>query len=656
MAKKTFYITTAIDYPNAKPHIGHAYEKIVADALARWHEQLGEDVFFLTGTDENSQKIEKAAAAQKKKPKEFLDAMVPYFKDLCKKLNIRNDAFIRTTDAQHKKTAQALFQTVLDKGLIYKGTYKGLYCVGCEAFITEKELAEGLCPTHQTKPQELEEESYFFKLSAFQDKLLAHIKKHPELILPDHKRNEILNRLKEPLRDLSVSRTSLKWGIQLPNDPKHVLYVWFDALSNYVSALGYPAGAQYKKYWPCNVHVIGKDITWFHTVIWPCILLAADIPLPTTVHSHGFVNLKGEKLSKSRGVVVDPIKLVDDYGVDAVRYFFLKEIPAGEDGDFSYETLLERNNADLADSLGNLVQRTTVMLHKYFDGSIPKPGTFEEEDEDLIAASNIFEHTNKLMQTFAWHHAIDKVWDFIRACNKYVNDTEPWKIKDEKRLATVLYCLAESLRIISIYTYPFIPETAEKIAQQLGQKLQKFDKAKFSKTTKGKVGKPQILFTKKELAAEAQDPFSQLNLKVAKVESAEPHPEADKLIVLQIDCGEKRQLVAGLKEYYKPEELVGKQIVIVSNLKPAKLRGKESQGMLLAAEKGKAVKVVEAQGKPGDQVFVEGIEPGTEQITIDDFFKIKLTTKGKKVVYDGKALKTKKAPLAVDIADNAKVR
>ena len=658
MAKKKFYITTAIDYTNAKPHIGHAYEKTIADALARWHRLLGEDVFFLTGTDEHGQKNYKTAQAAGKDTKAFVDEMSTYFKELCKKLNISNDRFIRTTEKEHHKVCQEIYKKLKAKGDIYKDVYEGLYCVGCERYYTEKDLVDGLCPVHKKKPEIVKEETYFFKMSKYQDRLVKHIQQHPDFIQPESRRKEILNRLKEPLRDLSVSRpkTALPWGVPVPDDPSHVLYVWLDALLNYISGIDYPDGKNFKKYWPANVHIIGKDINWFHTVIWPCELMSAGLKLPITVHCHGFVNLGGEKLSKTRGIVVNPIKLIEEYGTDPVRYFFLKEIPAGEDGNFSYEALVERSNSDLADVLGNLLQRTAVLIQRSFEGKIPKPGKFEKIDEELIKESEIFDEVNELMHKFEWNKAVDKIWSFIRACNKYINDTEPWKLKEDKeRLGTILYVLTECLRIISIYVYPFIPETGEKIAKQIGQKLGTFKDIKFSKTTKGKVPKPEILFQKFEIKEE--DPFAKINLKVAEITEVKEHPEAEKLYILQINLGkERRQLVAGLKPYFKADELKGKHSVVVTNLKPAKLKGVESAGMLLAAELKKQVALVEApKSEPGEQVFAKGIEPGEGQITIKEFQKVQMTTKDHKVTYRKQALKTKKEEIQAKIGDNAKV-
>jgi methionyl-tRNA synthetase len=673
MAKQPFYITTAIDYTNAKPHIGHAYEKIIADALARWHKQLGEDVYFLTGTDEHGSKVEKTALSQGKKPKQFVDELVVCFQELLKKLNICNNDFIRTSSGKHKKICQSIFQSVLDKGLIYKGTYDGLYCSGCEAFYTDKDLVGGVCPVHQKAPDKVSEESYFFRLSQFQDFLLKHFESHPEFCLPESRKNEIVNRLKDGLKDLSVSRKTLKWGIKLPNDKSHVIYVWFDALLNYISALGYPDGKKFKKYWPANVHVIGKDIAWFHVIIWPAILQAIGLPLPKTIHTHGWVLTGGEKMSKSTGTVVDPIVLVDKYGADALRLFLLREIPAGNDGDFSEESLIARANSELGDTLGNLLQRTSVLVHKNFQGQIPKPGKFTKEDKVLIAHANkVLEEANALMQKYEWNRAVETVWTFLHACNKYVNDSEPWKITDQQRLATVLYVVVESLRLASVLTWPFIPASAENISKQLGQKLGNFKKAKFKRSTKGTLLQPEILFKKIDTAVQKPneagqtppekvtdvEPFRKLALRVAKVIEAKPHPNADKLFVLKIDLGtEQRQLVAGLRAYYSSDQLVGKHLVIVSNLKPAVLRGIESKGMLLAAQVGNEVKVLEAPNSaPGSDVFVEGMPCEHDEITIDDFAKVKITTKSCKAVYKDKPLKTSKEEISVQIGDNATVR
>ncbi len=653
-----FYVTTAIDYPNAKPHMGHAYEKVIADFFARWHKLKSEDVFFLTGMDEHGQKIEKKAKEENKSPKTYVDGMEKFYKELCKKLNIDYSEFIRTTDSSHKKICQEIFQKVLDKGLIYKGSYEGFYCTGCEQFYLERELEEGnVCPVHKIKCDLIKEDNYFFKMSVFQDKLISHIKNNPDFILPKFRAKEILNRLKEGLNDLCVSRTSFKWGIPLPNDKEHVIYVWFDALLNYITALSYPDGKNFKKFWPADVHHVGKDIIWFHTVIWPCILMAADIEIPKTVFGHGFINFKGEKLSKSRGINIDPIIIADNYGADALRYFLLREIPAGDDGDFSETALIERNNSDLADSLGNLLQRTVSMIYKYFNGKIDSSKIKLTEDEEvLISKIPKIEKLNQLIDSFEWNRVIEHIWEFIKECNAFIAKTEPWKA-DEQRKATVLYTLVEMLRIISLLVYPVIPESAENIAKQINQKITSFKDLNFIKDQKIKVSEPKILFQKLELKKE-EDPFSKLDLKVAKILKVEEHPDSDKLYVVDIDLGsEKRTLVAGLKQFLSPEELEGKKIVVVSNLKPAKLRGVLSQGMLLAAEKSNTVKILEAKNSDvGEQVFIEGIDPKHEEITIDDFAMIKIKIRDKKPVYQTKVLMTKKENISCDIEDGAKVR
>jgi methionyl-tRNA synthetase len=649
-----YYITTAIDYPNAMPHIGHAYEKVLADSLARWNRLLGKDVFFLTGVDEHGQKIEKAAKEAGKEPQKFVDEMVRHFIKMNEALEVSYDRFLRTTEKEHEKIALAIFEKVKSKGLIYKGEYEGLYCVGCEAFYTEKDLVEGKCPFHNKEPEKIKTESYFFKLSEFQDRLVEYINNNPGFIQPETRRNEILSRLKEPLRDLSISRTNFKWGIPVPGDPDHVLYVWFDALLNYLSGIDYP-GEKFKKFWPADCQQIGKDIIWFHTVIWPSILMAIDLPLPKQIFVHGFLTVDGMKMSKSLGNVLDPVKLAEEYGAEKIRYFLLRDVNPKEDGDISMPKLIERTNADLADALGNLLQRATVMTHKYFEGKIPECGELTDAENKLAGCLPKIDELDELMQQCLVNRCAEKIWEFVAACNKYINETEPWKVKDEARLSTIIYVLIESLRNIAILIAPLIPGSAEHISKQIGQELGTLQDVEFRTSTKGQVEDAKILFQKAELPEE--DPFSILNLKVAEIKKVEDHPEAEKLYVLEIDLGEKRQLVAGLKPYLKPEELLGRKIVVVSNMKPAKLRGVESQGMLLAADKDEKVKVLEVpHGKPGEQVFVEGIKPKTAQIKYDDFAKIKMTIKDKTAVYGDKILRTESENVIADIDDGAKIR
>jgi methionyl-tRNA synthetase len=491
---KKFYITTAIDYTNAKPHLGHVYEKIIADVLARWHRLKEEDVFFLTGTDEHGQKVEKTAIKASKSPQEFVDDLVKFFIECYKKLEISNDDFIRTTEERHVKVAQQIFKKVFDKGDIYKGQYEGLYCVSCEAFYTEKDSVDGNCPVHKTKLDVIKEESYFFKLSRYQQKIIDHIRNNKDFIFPEQRRNEILNRLKEPLKDLSVSRCSFKWGIPLPNDEKHVIYVWFDALLNYISAIDYP-NEKFKKYWPADIQTIGKDISWFHTVIWPAILFASDIELPKTILIHGFVNICGEKLSKSRGIIVDPIELSKKYTADALRYFLMREIPLGEDGNYSEEALINRYNSELADSLGNLVNRILVLVEKNFEGLVPTP---HEEDKLSKLALNICKAVDVSMEELQLHNALNDIFYVVNESNKYINDKKPWEIKDKTELGGVLYELLETLRFLAILLHPFIPETSEKIFDQIGlEKKFSFNDLKWGKLKPGtKTRRGKILFEK----------------------------------------------------------------------------------------------------------------------------------------------------------------
>ncbi len=649
MAKK-FYITTAIDYVNARPHLGHAYEKILADFLARWHRKRGDDVFFLTGTDENAQKNEQAAKVAGVPVREFVDKNAAIFKELCEKLHVSYDHFIRTTEPGHFKVSQDIFQKVFDKGDIYKGAYEGSYCVGCEAFLTEKELVNGKCPEHGKQPELLKEENYFFKLSKYQDRILKLVQKKG-FIQPEHWRNEVIMRLKsEALKDLSVSRVNLQWGIDVPFDTKHKIYVWFDALINYVSGLDYPAGKNYKKFWPADAHLIGKGINWFHSVIWPAMLLSAKIPLPKTILVHGYVNLEGKKMSKTLGTMVDPLALAASYGPDALRYYLLREIPFGSDGDFSEEAIVQRYNNELANDLGNLIQRSSVLVKKNFSGALTAKG------KDGIKLLSSLKKADKLVTSYNINDALDIVWKAVAGINAYINKNEPWKVSDREKLQEILYTVLENIRITVSYLEPAIPEAAAKIARQLGFEIKNFAELKFGEGT-FTVAEAEVLFPK--ISCQKQELFP-LNLKIGCVIKAEPHPDAEKLLVLQVDLGtEKRQLVAGLKQHYTPEELVGRNIVVVTNLRPAKLRGIESNGMLLAADSGNGrIAAVSAPGsKAGDPVFVEGKENNTAQITIDEFFdSVSLVVKDKKVFAAGQPLRTGKEELSVDAEDGWKVR
>jgi methionyl-tRNA synthetase len=488
---KTFFVTTAIDYPNSSPHLGHAYEKVVSDVQARWHRLKGEKVFFLTGTDEHGLKIQRAAEKAGLQPQTFVDQQVEKFRELCKKWNISYDHFIRTTDSSHVKVSQEVFKKVLEKDDIYLGTYEGLYCVSCENYYTEKDLVNGLCPVHQRPVEIVKEETYFFKLSKYQQQLLDFFKKNPEFISPESRRLEIVNRVKEGLRDLSVSRTSFKWGIPLPNNPKHVQYVWFDALLNYYSATR--AKKELNEFWPTDVHNIGKDIAWFHTVIWPCMLFSAGIEQPKRVFIHGFINTEsGERLSKTAGNTIDPIELADQYGVDQLRYFLLREIPFGQDGYFSLATLQARVNNELANGLGNLLNRSVTLAEKKLNNKITKQKT-DSELEKQLSLQKIAE----LMDNFQFHLALTEIFSFVAACNKYVNDQKPWE-QEPAAAAVTLYNVVDALRVLAILLEPFIPSACEKINHQLGLKKAKLDEAKLGLLKETTVRKGEILFSKIE--------------------------------------------------------------------------------------------------------------------------------------------------------------
>lgn len=643
MRKKTFYITTPIYYPSDKLHIGHSYTTVAADAMARFKRMTGHDVFFLTGTDEHGQKIERISTERGKTPKAYVDEIVDWIKELWKVLDISYDGFIRTTDEYHEKAVQNIFQKLYDQGDIYKGEYKGWYCTPCEAFFTEHQIVDGCCPDCGRKVELIREEAYFFKMSKYQDRMIEYIEAHPDFIQPASRRREMINNFLKPgLEDLCVSRTSFAWGVPVPFDEKHVIYVWIDALSNYITALGYTLDDDrlYKKYWPADVHLVGKEIVRFHTIIWPIMLMALGLPLPKKVFGHGWLILEGGKMSKSKGNVIDPKTLVDMYGVDAVRYFLLREIPFGSDGTFSNKALIDRINFDLANDLGNLLSRTVTMIQKYFDGIIHCPDVTEKLDHELISmAEALPDKVEGLMDSLGFSSALQEIWKVIRRANKYIDETMPWVLAKElskrQRLKTVLYNLAEVLRIISVHISPFMPNTPAKIREQLGI-TDEADTTWESVKTWGvlkpgvRVNKKEIIFPRVEEPKEEMesmektadpkkedqqnqpaadkvqqekkdaqdnlisiDDFAKVDLRVAEVLEAEKLKNADKLLKLQVRIGdETRQIVAGIAKYYEPEKLVGKNIIVVANLKPAKLRGVESQGMLLAASDNEKLALV----------------------------------------------------------------
>ena len=637
--KKPYYITTAITYTSGRPHIGNTYEIILTDAIARYKRQQGYDVFFQTGTDEHGQKIEEKAKEAGVTPKEFVDKVAGIVRKNFDMMNTSYDYFVRTTDDYHEKQVQKIFKKLYEQGDIYKSTYEGLYCTPCESFWTESQLIDGKCPDCGRPVEKASEEAYFFNLQKYASRLIKHIEDHPEFIQPESRKNEMINNFLKPgLQDLCVSRTSFKWGIPVDFDPGHVVYVWIDALSNYITSLGFDAdgnhGDLYRKYWPADVHIIGKDILRFHTIYWPIMLMALGEQLPKQVFGHPWLLVGDGKMSKSKGNAIYADELVHYFGVDAVRYFVLHEMPFAQDGTITWDLVVERINSDLANVLGNLVNRTISMQNKYFNGVISNPLEQEDIDKELIAlALDTPKRVEKKMETLHVGEAIDEIFTLLKRCNKYIDETTPWVLgKDEAkkdRLATVLYNLLECIRFSAVLLSSYMPETADKILEELSTSERDADSLKeFGMLECGHTveGKPEILFAridakefmetleadrkKEEKAAKKADKkeakkedtpveqigiedFTKVELKVGTIISAEKHPKADRLLVEQIDLGEEtRQIVSGIAASFSPEDVVGKKVIVVTNLKPVKLRGVESQGMILCASNADDLDIV----------------------------------------------------------------
>ena len=633
MEQKKFYITTAIAYTSRKPHIGNTYEVVLTDAIARFRRQIGQDVYFLTGTDEHGQKIQQESEKLGIAPKAYVDNVAGQIREIWDLMGASYDGFIRTTDEQHEKVVQKIFKKLYDQGDIYKSEYEGWYCVPCESFFTESQLVDGCCPDCGRKVEKAKEESYFFRMSKYQDRLMKHIEENPDFIQPESRKKEMVNNFLKPgLQDLCVSRSTFTWGVPVPFDPKHVIYVWIDALSNYITALGYdPDGSSdlYKKYWPADVHVIGKDILRFHTIYWPIMLMALGEPLPKQIFGHPWLLFGNDKMSKSKGNVMYADDLVGHFGVDAIRFYLLHEMPFAQDGSITYETIISRYNSELANTLGNLVNRSVSMLHKYFGGVLPAMGTRTEVEDELVGiAQNGVQKVVDCMQELRVADAMDEIWNIVHAGNKYIDKTMPWALaKDEaqkERLGSVMYHLLESIRYVGVLLESFMPETSKKILEQLATSATSFEtlSAFGALKTGDSVGKPEPLFARLDEAKKLEeimlslekeeqveplehlpeisiDDFSKCELRVARVLECEPVKGSDKLLKFQLDLGaEQRQVVSGIAKFYQPDQLVGKNVIVVCNLKPVKLRGEWSNGMILSAEKDGKLTVL----MPSDEI------------------------------------------------------
>ena len=633
--KGKYYITTPIYYPSANLHIGHTYCTVMADAMARFKRLSGYDVRFLTGTDEHGLKIQEIAEKQGVAPQQYVDGVVSGIKELWKTMEISYDDFIRTTEERHVSRVQEIFNKMNAKGDIYKSEYEGWYCTPCESFWTESQLVDGCCPDCGRRVEKAQEEAYFFRLSKYQNKILGLFEEHPEFLMPDTRRNEMKAFVEQGLEDLCISRSTFDWGIQVPIDTKHVIYVWLDALTNYITALGYPDSPElFERYWPADVHLVGKEIVRFHSIIWPAMLMSLDLPLPKQVLGHGWLLIDGGKMSKSKGNVVDPVILIERYGIDSLKYFLLREYTFGQDGIFTNEVMLKRMNFDLANDLGNLLSRTTAMIEKYCGGIIPPADTEDDLDKNLKSvALGAAPDVEKYMDEFSFNNALESIWILVRRANKYIDEKTPWILaKDESKKAeldTCMHNLAEALRIVSILIYPFMHTTTEKIRTQLGicQEVKWEDAFVFEKLDGNRVQRGEAIFPRLDIEKELKaldelkgnkepeniplelkpeiqfEDFDKIDLRVGTIISAEKHPDADKLLVFQVKMDtEVRQVISGVAKDFSPEEMIGKKVIVVANLKPRKLRGMESKGMLLFAENGKKYEIVSTKAPDGNQV------------------------------------------------------
>lgn len=633
--KGTYYITTPIYYPSDNLHIGHTYCTVMADAMARFKRLCGYDVRFLTGTDEHGQKIQTKAAEMGVTPQEYVDKIVDGIKKLWATMEISYDDFIRTTEPRHVKRVQEIFMKMYEKGDIYKSEYEGMYCTPCESFWTESQLVDGCCPDCGRPVQEAKEEAYFFRLSKYQDRILDLLENNHEFLQPASRRNEMVSFVKQGLDDLCISRSTFDWGIPVPIDNDHVIYVWLDALTNYITALGYPDDRElYDKYWPANVHLVGKEIVRFHSIIWPAMLMSIDEPLPKKVLGHGWLLLEGGKMSKSKGNVVDPVMLIERYGVDALKYFLLREYTFGQDGVFTNEVMLKRMNYDLANDLGNLVSRTVTMIEKYCGGIVPAAETEDDFDRDLKEiAVGAGAKVDAAMDKFAFNQALEEIWVLVRRANKYIDEKTPWILaKDPEKkaeLGTCMHNLAESIRIVSILIYPFMHTTSDKIRKQLGlwyTDVAWEDAFTFDMMYQEQVKRGENIFPRLDIEKELEelealqgpkeeniplelkpdiefDDFDKIDFRVGTIIEAEKHPKADRLLVFQVKMGtEKRQIISGVAEYFEPEDMVGKKVIVVANLKPRKLRGLESKGMIIFADNGERLEIVSTEAEDGNSV------------------------------------------------------